>query len=197
MKLISFDEETADFHVLCSSEAENEALRAQLEKTGGKRCLFNVNMSQASLFFLSDVRGQDALGFRFAAPPKMFSAQRRKHMRLTIPLGYVLKVDVPDPLIQGGWITRKVQDLSEGGMSFQAGLHEDGEYAANSNVALRFTLKGNKISLQAVIRHARPLKTRDGQTVLKVGVEFIEPPQEARDQIARYIFDEQSRSAMR
>lgn len=151
---------------------------------------FSVSTSRANVLFRAKFLGVDGESLLFAFPQEMFKIQRRKSFRLPIPDGYVVKVDFRDPVLPAHRLSRRVFDISAGGLSFLTPLDEEPMFRQGTKlVAMTFKLKGRDLAVEAEIRHSREVKTAKVPT-LKVGCEFTQIRPGDSQYIAAYVFEE-------
>lgn len=162
-----------------------------LARKSSAEVFFSVSLASANLFFKAKFRDADGTGLKFDLPAKTYKVQRRKDVRFQIPEGYLLKVEFQDPLFPGTTHSRKVFDISAGGMSFivpeqDAPLFTEGLILHG----IQFTLRGKKIITEGEVRHARPLPARSKEQGTKVGILFKKLAQLDNQAITAYVFDE-------
>ena len=100
------------------AEFDVKGFKAELSQSGSADCFFSVSLSGANIFFKSRMNSVDETGFQFDIPEQVFKVQRRGDVRLSIPGDYALKVDFQDPQFHDKVMTKKVLDISAGGLSF-------------------------------------------------------------------------------
>lgn len=134
---------------------------------------FSVSHEHANLFFKSKLLSADTHGFHFVFPEKLFKAQRRKDFRLPIPLDYSVKAEFPDPGAPNERISRRVFDISAGGISFMVPLAERDLYEPSSKIKnMTFKIRGRLILVDIEVRYATPVKDDSSHPQAKIGVQF-------------------------
>ena len=132
---------------------------AALKASGETLCRFSVSLETANLFFKSDFAGRDPAGLKFKIPTAVYKVQRRKDMRMPIPPGYTLKVTYVDPEDNLRSCTKKVVDISAGGLAITINPDEETLYTNGLILyQMTFTIRGTTITTQAEVRHSRGLK---------------------------------------
>jgi hypothetical protein len=163
----------------------------ELARNGISECFFSISLSRAVVFFKAAFKDFDPGGFRFRIPKQLFKVQRRKDMRFPIPDGFVLKVEYRDPLLPDSFVTRKVIDLSAGGMAIAVPAHEAPVYVVGLVLKqFTFTLRGKKLVVDAEVRYAREQPEDSRLPGLKVGVQFQDLRASDSQYIASYVFEE-------
>lgn len=154
-------------------------------------CFFSVSLARANIFFKAPFVGTDETGLVFRYPQEIFRVQRRSDLRFVIPEGHVLRASFEDPLFPEKEMTRKVIDISAGGMGL---LLEEGDSSVLlpelEVKKLRFALKSKPIQCDAEIRYVRPLPPTEREVGMKAGIKFtgLKPADAAY--IASYVFEE-------
>ncbi|MCM2277630.1 MAG: PilZ domain-containing protein [Oligoflexia bacterium] len=162
-----------------------------LGRQGSRDCYFSVSLSRANMFFHCQYIGIENNALKFHTPGKAFKVQRRKDLRFMIPDGYVLKVEFQDPLFPENRIEKKAWDLSAGGCGFIVPHEEEVLYQPGLLLKnFTFTIRGKRISTDAEVRHAKPLKEGTRPECSKVGVIFKSLRAMESQAIASYVFEE-------
>jgi hypothetical protein len=173
-------------------ELDVEKFLHDLHKSETRFCFFSVSLPKANIFFKAKFIDFDSAGLKFHVPEQLFTVQRRKDVRLAIPLGYVLKIEFNDPMLAEKTMTKKVIDISATGVSFLAAPNEEIIFQAGIRLkAMTFTIRGRKISVEGEIKHSKPFRARASSAAgLKVGVQFLDILPGESQHIAGYVFEE-------
>lgn len=162
-----------------------------LAELGTTECYFSVSLSRANVFFRAVFTGFDSGGMKFKLPEKVFKVQRRKDFRLPIIDGFVMKVEFQDPLFPEARLTKKVIDISAGGLAFVADTSEEPMYHAGLVLKkMTFTVDRRKIEVDAEVRHKREQPQGARIPGFKVGVIFVNLKPADADHIAKYVLQE-------
>lgn len=162
-----------------------------LDKKGTRDCFFSLSLKNANLFFKTRFKENDTVGLKFEIPIQVFKVQRRSNFRFKIPEGHVLKVEFPDPLFPETVLSKKVFDISAGGISFITYEKDTPIYQQGLVIEdFRFTLKTKLINTGVEIRHAKTFPANSMEQGLKVGVVFKNMSDEQVQWIASYVFEE-------
>ncbi|MFZ9594488.1 MAG: PilZ domain-containing protein [Bdellovibrionia bacterium] len=145
-------------------------------QAAGDRCLFNVSLERATLFFPAQLISTSFTHLEFSLPKRLFRAQRRKNQRFRILQGYVLRVEFVDPRASATVIRKKIYDISSGGLSF---LTEDQErmpfYVGQRIEGMSISLRSETLTLCGEVLHLRRLPKShpsDTEEKIKVGIVF-------------------------
>ena len=153
-----------------------------LKASGELLCRFSISLESVNLFFKSEFAGRDPAGLKFKIPSAVYRVQRRKDMRMPIPPGYTLKVTYVDPEDNLRSCSKKVVDISAGGLAISINPDEETLYANGLILyQMTFTIRGVKITTQAEVRHSRGLK---------VGLLFIGISAQHAEVINGYVTEE-------
>ena len=193
----SYDEKGGFLYVWIPTQLDPEELNTSVlasKALADRACFFNVSLSRANIFFRAEFMGYDSQGYKFRIPDKIFKVQRRAYLRFLIPLGHVIKVEFQDPYLDENTISRKVYDVSGGGLSIllepaDLGLFEAGTVLKN----VRLTVNGRKLTCNALIRHINPKASGRGHDTGRMGVEFQNIKEADRQHIVSYVFEETRR----
>jgi hypothetical protein len=178
-------------YVSIPADIDPDAFRKELEKLGSLDCFFSVSLSRANIFFKAKLLGHDAGGFKFAAPEAIFKVQRRKDMRLFVPFGRVIRVEMSDPTFPDQKLSKKIFDISAGGLSFIASENEAPLFPAGAMLkSMFFSIGSRKIICDGEVRHVRQQPSDSAQPGYKVGVLFTRIGQGDQGWIAAYVFEE-------
>ena len=163
----------------------------EMAKSGESECYFSISLLRANIFFKTRFVGFDSAGLQFKLPTKVFNVQRRKNLRFPIPDGYTIKADYADPLSPETVLTKKILDMSAGGISFLIQENEVPIYPAELILKdLSFTVRGKKITVSAEVRHAKKLPEGSRFQGFAVGVMFKEIRAADSQHIAGFVFEE-------
>ncbi len=118
---------------------------------------------------------------------KVYRAQRRKDLRLTIPKAYSVECIYPHPnptKEKPNEETRStIYDISVGGLSFFIPAEWKSEFFSNRVIrGFRFTIRSQEISLDLVIRNTVP-----GPDGLRAGASFVKIQKSQEDFLMSYI----------
>ncbi len=153
--------------------------------------LFSISLSGANIFFSARFKAHDAAGFQFIYPERIFKVQRRKDMRISIPDGYVMKVEIPNPNRPKEMLAKKLVDLSAGGLAFAADEGEQQLFPMGGTITgLSITIKGKKLVMNGEIRHNRSFSKDTRAPGYKVGVQFKDMKAGDTQWLAAYVFEE-------
>lgn len=173
------------------SDIDPDGFRQELEKLGSLDCFFSVLLSRANIFFKAKLLGHDAGGFRFAAPEAIFKVQRRKDLRLFVPFGRVMRIEMSDPTYPDQKLSKKVFDISAGGLSFVVSEAETPLFPAGALIkSMFFSIGSRRIICDGEVRHIRQQPSDSAQPGYKVGVLFSRIGQGDQGWIAAYVFEE-------
>ena len=164
----------------------------QLDDLGSRDCFFSLSLTRANLFFKATCLGYDDGGLRFRAPEQIFKVQRRKDMRFTIPEGYTLRVEIPNPINPAERVTKAIVDISSSGLAFVITPEEESVYRAGMILgSASVILKLRKLVADVEIKHVRAIPTGSSRhRGVKVGVLFTNLPADASAWISAYVFEE-------
>lgn len=168
-----------------------EEFQNDLFKMESFECFFSISLQQANIFFKCNFKGHDRAGLKFTLPEKVFKVQRRQDVRYTIPATHVMKVTFQDPIFPESLLTKKIIDISGGGLSFHATEVEKNMLHANlvlKNVTI--TIHTKELKFEAEIRHVQTLSETDPKKGVKVGVMFQKIRPQDSQTIATYVFEE-------
>jgi hypothetical protein len=178
-------------YVSIPAEIEPDQFMDQLTALGSLDCFFSVSLTRANVFFKAKYLGHDDGGFRFEAPSALYKVQRRKDMRLFIPFGRVVKVELQDPTFPEQKLSKKIFDISAGGLSFvateaEAPLFQQGSLLKN----MFFSIGSRKITVDGEVRHVRAQAPDSANPGHKIGVLFTRISSGDAQWIAAYVFEE-------
>ena len=180
--------------ILCAAippETDPDWFKDQLNALGSQDCFFSVSLSRANIFFKARYAGHDTGGLRFEEPTAIYKVQRRKDMRLLIPFGRVIRVEIPDPTFPDQRISKKIFDISAGGLSFIVTDNETPLFPASSILKnMYFSIGSRKITVDAEVRHLRPQPSDSANPGHKVGVLFTRISAGDQQWISAFVFEE-------
>jgi len=169
----------------------------ELESTG-RECFFSASLAYANVFFKSKFYALDKAGLLFHFPDQVFKVQRRKDLRLKIPVNYVLKAEFSNPSKQEEMLSRKVFDLSAGGLSFLTDVEEESTFVKGLLIRdLSFVIRTRKIVVDAEVKHQKVVTSSTGKKSLKVGLIFKNLRAADSQLIASHVFEESRRLFLR
>lgn len=169
-------------------DASSPTLDSVLGDSEYRECFINISLQHSSLFCRVQYLGKDKGGLRFATPETVFKVQRRQHQRVPIHDAMGLQVEYNDPMSPGQWISRKVVDLSRGGLSFFASAEEAAGIQLGQrwkNVAL--SVDGRKITVNTEVRHKKAMTGAAQTAGFKIGLSFSGISVSDADHIADYV----------
>ena len=152
---------------------------------------FSISCSRSNVFFKAKFLGCDSHGIQFQFPAKVFKVQRRKDFRFPVPDGRVIKITYPDPLFPENELSKKVVDLSAGGLSFIVDDSEEALYSQDLELHhMKFKVNGRDIEADGVVRHVRALPPGGRYKGVKIGIQFLHVKPGDSHHIAAYVFEE-------
>lgn len=162
-----------------------------LAKSGATECFFSLSLTRANLFFKTSFVGHDSGGIKFRFPKQLYKVQRRKDLRFPIPDGLVIKAEFNDPVFPDKQLTRRVIDLSAGGLCLLIS-DSDAPLLPTGLVLTEISLNinGRTIKCAGEIRYVRPLPPDSKHTGFKLGVLFQNLRPGDQQHIASYVFEE-------
>ncbi len=168
-----------------------EKLLVDLHKMDAFECYFSVSLPQANVFFKCKLKGHDKGGMKFSIPEKLFKVQRRQDVRYTIPDTHVMKINFQDPIFPESILTKKVIDLSAGGIAFHATEVEKSMLHVNLVLKdMNITIHTKELKFEGEIRHVQPISEDDPKKGIKVGIMFQKIKPQDTQTIAQYVFEE-------
>jgi hypothetical protein len=156
-----------------------------------KECFFSVSLLRANIFFKAAFLGFDHAGMQFKFPSKVYKVQRRKDLRFPVPDSITIKVEFTDPLAPEVMITKKVVDISAGGLAFL--INEDEAAIYPSGLTLEnftFSIRNKTLRIKAEIRHSKKYRGEGRATGVAVGVIFKDIRPGDSQHIAGFVFEE-------
>lgn len=166
-------------------------LEDHLRRVGSQEVYCSVSLTRANIFFRCTYTGWDAAGLIFSVPKEVYKVQRRNDLRFSIPEGHVLKVTFEDPTFPEKQMTRKVIDLSAGGLAFLVPETESAFFVQDQKLkGLSFRIKTRDITTQAVVKHKAPLSPNTRLPGVKIGVAFDRLSAGDQQWIHAYVFEE-------
>lgn len=190
-QLSVFHEMDKQFYAAIPAEVDPDWFLDQLRGMKSNDCFFSVSLSRANIFFKAPCLGHDDGGFKFGAPAAIYKVQRRKDMRLMIPFGRVVRVEIPDPVYVNQKLSKKIFDISAGGLSFVVEDSEVALFQAGSIVqGMVFSIGSRRITVDAEVRHIKAQPGDSSNPGFKVGVLFTRIGGGDANWIAAYVFEE-------
>lgn len=178
-------------YVAIPAETTPKQFMEQLEELGSHDCFFSVSLTRANIFFKAKCVGYDDGGFRFEAPAALFKVQRRKDMRLLIPFGRTIRVEMADPTFPEQKLSKKIFDISSGGLSFIASDSESPLFPSGALLKnMFFSIGSRKITVDGEVRHLRAQASDSAHPGHKVGVLFTRISPGDVQWIAAFVFEE-------
>jgi hypothetical protein len=193
-----FDEADQVLYAATPREIDPAWFMDQLVAIGSHDCFFSVSLSRANIFFKARYLGHDAAGFRFRTPDAVFKVQRRKDMRLLIPFGHTVRVEMQDPSFPEQKLSKKIFDISASGLSFIVSDTEGPVF--QTGVILKnivFSIGSRRIVTDAEVRHAKSQAADSSHPGVKVGVLFKNIRPSDSQWIAAYVFEESRKIMIR
>jgi hypothetical protein len=173
------------------AETDPDAFLDQLDALGSRDCFFSVSLTRANVFFKARCMGYDDGGFRFELPTALYKVQRRKDMRLLVPFGRVIRVELQDPTFPDQKLSKKIFDISAGGLSFIVTDSEQPLFHSGSILKnMFFSIGSRKITVDGEVRHVRAQPVDSANPGFKVGVLFTRISQGDAQWIAAFVFEE-------
>ena len=111
-------------------------------------------------------------------------------MRLLIPFGRVVHIELQDPSFPGQKLSKKIYDISAGGLSFI--VTDNGAPLFPAGIQLKsifFSIGSRKIIADGEVRHTRAQPAESAQPGHKVGVIFTRIGAGDQAWIAAYVFE--------
>ncbi len=184
-------EEEKILYVSIPAETAPKEFLAQLEALGSHDCFFSVSLTRANIFFKAKCIDYDDGGFRFEMPVAIFKVQRRKDMRLLIPFGRTIRVELQDPTFPEQKLSKKIFDISSGGLSFIASDSEAPLFPSGALLkGMFFSIGSRKINVDGEVRHLRAQAADSANPGHKVGVLFTRISPGDAQWIAAFVFEE-------
>ena len=157
-------------------------------------CFFSLSLTRANIFFKARFVEGNATGLKFTLPTEVYKVQRREDQRHQIPDGQTLKVVFTDPQFLDRTQSRRVVDISAGGISFLVKDEEHGMFAPNLVLkGIKFQVKGRAIEAEAEVRHKRPTPPHLLDTLLagtRIGMQFSKISEADRGWIRAWVLEE-------
>ncbi|MBY0471242.1 PilZ domain-containing protein [bacterium] len=168
---------------------------ASLAKTGENDCFFSMSLARANIFFKAAFIGFEKKYMHFDIPTKIYKVQRRNDLRFVFPQNYEMEVQFEDPTAPNNVLTKKIIDLSAGGMALHIEEADHGLYQPGVMLkSMTFIIRGRQIICDGEIRHVA-FNSHGGRRVsgAKIGVLFHKLKAGETQHIAQFIFDESRR----
>jgi hypothetical protein len=164
-----------------------------------KDIIINLSLPHAQVFFKADFILKDSNGLKFHAPIQIHKIQRRKNARHSLSPNQSLIVEFQYPTKPESRITKKVIDISAGGLSFLVAESEKNIFRPGLILnCLQLNIRQKTIETYAEIRHVKVLKNDKPDQNIKVGIIFRSLLASSQNLIASYVFEETSKAfAMR
>jgi hypothetical protein len=172
-------------------ETDPKQLVSGLAELGEKECFFSISLPRANIFFKASFLGLEKAGFMFKLPSRIFKVQRRKDLRFAVPDGHILKATFQDPLQSSDSLTRKVHDISAGGVSLV--ISEEDRPLFPAGTVLKeffFIINGRRIACEGEVRHVKRVTADSRNPGLRAGVMFKRLRAADEQWIASYVFEE-------
>jgi hypothetical protein len=186
-----YQEQERVLYASIPSDVDPDGFRKQLDALGSHDCFFSVSLARANIFFKAKLLGHDAGGFRFSAPDLVYKVQRRKDARLFVPFGRVIRVEMSDPTFPDQKLSKKIFDISAGGLSFVVSDSEAPLFPAGVRLkSMFFSIGSRKIIADGEVRHIRPQPPDSANPGHKVGVLFTRIGQGDQQWISAFVFEE-------
>lgn len=188
-KFIGFSEKDHLITLKIPSSVNNREFVRTHTKENMREFLFSVSLSRGHVFFRSQFIGPSPSGYTFSQPSKVYKVQRRGEYRYRIPKWDLKKVEMPNPQKPGEVVSRKMLDLSAGGMAFFIKPDEQEFYPSSTEIpGMSFKLKSKTIIVDGEVRHAQLIT--DKIRYVKVGIFFTRVSQNDKSLISQFVFDE-------
>jgi hypothetical protein len=157
-------------------------------------CYFSLSLARANVFFKARYIEANAGGLKFELPKELYKVQRREDQRHQIPDGHTLKVQFSDPQFPERTQSRRIIDLSAGGLSFIVPDAEHAMFVGGLTLKdLTFTIKGRTITATAEIKHKRSTPLHLVDTLLagtRIGVQFVQMTESDRQWVRAWVLEE-------
>ncbi|MBC7693444.1 MAG: PilZ domain-containing protein [Methylotenera sp.] len=172
--LTGFDPVKKSFSLWRPGQMDGDEFKALVTKNGEKNCHFTISLAQVTLFFKAFFVDCDEIHAHFAVPDSFFKVQRRAHMRISIPNGYVLKVSFKNPIDVTETLHKKVIDISAGGAAIFVTGEEQVFFERGTILEdFGFTIKGKNLKCRAEVLHTRAVPDTFQKPGYRVGVRFL------------------------
>ena len=189
--LVMISESEGSFYSWIPEKFDLPGFLEKIKTRDSNEFLFSLSLSRANIFFKSHFKSHDSAGLRFAIPNQVFKVQRRKNARLLFSPPRLLKVEYQDPLFETVTLTKKLYDISAGGLSFVTSTDDAVIYPTGLELKnVRFVMKAQQIVSDAEVRHIIQLPSPQVEKSIKVGVRFKNIKNHDTEIIASYVFDE-------
>lgn len=161
-----------------------------------KEFFFSASLKGAVIFFKAAFLQANREGLFFKKPEKVFTVQRRTQMRIHIPFGRNLTIQLEHPVIPGTMIQKRILDVSVGGLAFLIKHTDVAQFPVESIISKVGIFLGEKtINTDLEIRHISPIKIGLPTSDLRIGVRYVRLSDPDQDYITAWVAAE-SRSQM-
>ncbi len=173
-------------------EFDRASFEREIAKSPEAECYFSVALTTAHVFFHTRYLGYDPIeGLKFAAPEKVYKVQRRKDFRLPIPDGYLIKMECAHPSDASATFTKKIFDISPGGMSVILDDVEDVLFHEGLFLTgISFRVRGRRIATDAEVRYMKPILFHARLKGIKMGMQFLNLDRKDYEFIKSYVNEE-------
>jgi hypothetical protein len=186
-----FDEREKKLYARIPSGTDPEWFVGELDKMGSRECFFSVSLAKANVFFKAACGGVFDEGLQFSLPERLYKVQRRKQARFMVPFGRVMKVELADPLFPAGKLSKKIFDISSGGLAFIVDEEEGAAFQVGLLIeGMNFLVRGRRIKAEAEVRHLKTMARDSATPGVKVGVMFKAIDPGDAQWIDAYVFEE-------
>lgn len=186
-----YDEASRMLYAMIPADVDPDWFSSQLDELKTHDCYFSVSLARANIFFKAKHLGHDAGGFKFQAPEAVFKVQRRKDMRLLVPFGRVIRLEMSDPTFPDQKMSRKIFDISAGGLSFIVSDDEAPLFPSGAKLkSMFFSIGSRKIICDGEVRHVRAQPADSAHPGHKVGVLFTRIGSGDQQWISAFVFEE-------
>ncbi len=193
--LVEINEAERSILVETPREFKLEQFIDDFAKAGSRSCFFSLSLARANVFFKTDYIDSLKRDLRFKLPTTLYKVQRRTNVRFHVPESMTLKVQYQDPLFSELTLSRRVLDLSSGGMAILLEYAEEAIYKSLPTLKdVSFTLRNRMINCTADIRHMKALPTDSRTPGVKAGIFFNGLKESDKNWIAAYVFEESRRA---
>lgn len=180
---------TDTFYIEIPSQFDADEFSKRVKKESDDHCYLNGFIKNDGVISLRvKYLGHDAIGFKFEVPDRIFRAQRRGEVRYSIPSGYDLTVQLPNLRGKGPPISRKLFDISTGGISLLTTSNE--LEILKPGLILRhvvFVLRGRKIQVDVEVRHVQKPNHKTENPEVRIGMQFKKLGTNDENFIAAYV----------
>ncbi len=194
-RLADFNRVTNLFCIAVSQETDLKKFIEEVAKNVSQEWLISVVLPgdpTSHLFFKTKfLRLREFKRLQFDIPREVFKVQRRQHDRYKIPQGHVMRVEFEADFNPGVVQSKKVIDISAGGIAFSTDEKEVNLYSVGQLLKnFQFTVQLKKICVPAEVRQVKVIPSDFDKTILKVGVVLLKMSEAETSLLSSYVFNE-------